>query len=74
MAEQLLDTHAEPLADDLIEGVQAISEFTGQTPRRVYYLAENGFLPLFKMGNIWCGRRSTLIRHFAKLEQDAGKP
>jgi hypothetical protein len=56
------------LADDLLEGVAAIATFTGFKPRRVFYLAENGKLPLFKVGNRWCGRRSTLLDYFAKLE------
>jgi hypothetical protein len=56
------------LADDLLEGVAAIARFTGLKPRRVFYLAENGMLPLFKIGNRWCGRRSTLIEHIARLE------
>jgi hypothetical protein len=37
------------LADDLLEGVAAIATFTGLKPRRVFYLAENGMLPLFKL-------------------------
>jgi hypothetical protein len=56
------------LADDLLEGVAAIATFTGFKPRRVFYLAENGKLPLFKVGNRWCGRKSTLIEHIARLE------
>jgi hypothetical protein len=56
------------LADDLLEGVSQIAAFTGFKPRRVFYLAENGKLPLFKVGNRWCGRRSTLIDHIARLE------
>jgi hypothetical protein len=56
------------LADDLLEGVAAIATFTGLKPRRVFYLAENGMLPLFKIGHRWCGRRSTLIDHIARLE------
>jgi len=56
------------LADDLLEGVAAIATFTGFKPRRVFYLAERGMLPLFKVGNRWCGRRSTLIQHIVRLE------
>jgi hypothetical protein len=57
------------LADDLLEGVGRIAKFMGIKPRRVFYLAEAGRLPLFKMGNRWCGRKSTLIDHIAKLER-----
>jgi hypothetical protein len=35
----------------------------------VFYLAEGGRLPLFKIGNRWCARKSTLIEHIAKLER-----
>jgi hypothetical protein len=57
------------LADDLLEGVGKIARFTGLKPRRVFYLAEGGRLPLFKIGNRWCARKSTLIEHIAKLER-----
>jgi hypothetical protein len=50
----------EKLADDLLDGVEAIAAFTGLPPRRVYYLAENQLLPLFKLGNGWAARKSTL--------------
>ena len=57
------------LADDLLDGVEAISIFTGLPRRRVYYLAERGLLPLFKIGDRkWQGRKSTLRQHIAKLE------
>jgi hypothetical protein len=57
------------LADDLLEGVGKIARFTGLKPRRVFYLAEGGRLPLFKIGNRWCARKSTLIEHIASLER-----
>jgi hypothetical protein len=53
----------EKLADDLLDGVKAIAAFTGLPERRVYYLAENQLLPLFKLGDRWAGRKSTLRRH-----------
>ena len=56
------------LADDLLEGVAAIAAFTGMKPRRVFYLAEAGKLPLFKIGNKWCARKSTLVTYIAALE------
>ena len=59
----------EALATDLLDGVAAIAEFVGLPQRRVYYLAENGKLPLFKLGDRkWQGRKSTLRQHMAKLE------
>jgi len=59
------------LADDLLDGVEAISKFTGLPPRRIYYLAERNLLPLFKIGDRkWQGRKSTLRQHIANLESD----
>jgi hypothetical protein len=59
----------EALAADLLDGVAAIAAFTGWPQRRVYYLAERGLLPLFKVGDRkWQGRKSTLRQHIAKLE------
>ena len=59
------------LADDLLDGVEEISRFTGLPPRRVYYLAERGLLPLFKIGDRkWQGRKSTLRQHIANLESE----
>jgi hypothetical protein len=59
------------LADDLLDGAEAISAFTGWSKRRVFYLLEGGALPGFKVGNRWHARRTTLTAHIAKLEQDA---
>ena len=57
------------LADDLLTGVEAIAAFTGLKKRSVYYLAERGKLPLFKMDERkWCGRKSTLRSYIEKLE------
>ena len=57
------------LAGDLLDGVDAISKFTGWPPRRVYYLAERGLLPLFKVGDRkWQARRSTLRSYIERLE------
>jgi hypothetical protein len=58
------------LAGDLLDGVPAIAAFTGWPARRVYYLAEKRLLPLFKVGDRWCGRKSTLRRHVDQLEND----
>ena len=56
------------LADDLLEGAAAIATFAGVSTRRVFYLAETKKLPVFKIGNRWCARKSTLVAHIAKLE------
>jgi hypothetical protein len=62
----------EKLADDLLDGVEAIAAFTGLPPRRVYYLAENQLLPLFKLGNRWAARKSTLRRQLDCHAGEAG--
>jgi hypothetical protein len=59
----------ENLSEDLLEGVAAIAKFTGIPSRRVFYLAENNQLPLFKVGNRWCALRSVLAGHFAALSR-----
>jgi hypothetical protein len=48
------------LAEDLLTGGAAISEFTGIPESRFFYLAERGLLPVFKMGARWCARKSEL--------------
>ena len=59
----------EDLADDLLDGVEAISRFTGLPPRRIYYLAERRLLPVFKLGDRkWQARKSTIRRHLDGLE------
>jgi hypothetical protein len=59
------------LASDLLDGVAEIAQFTGIRERRIYYLAERGLLPLFKMGDRkWQARKSTLRQHIANLETD----
>jgi hypothetical protein len=55
------------LADDILDGVKAISEFLGQPERRTYYLAEKGLLDgVFKQGNRWVGLRSVMREGYAK--------
>jgi len=57
------------LTGDFLYGVPAIAAFTGLRERAVYHLAETGKLPLFKIGELkWCGRKSTLRKHFESLE------
>jgi hypothetical protein len=49
-----------PLADELLDGGEAISQFTGISRARVFYLAERGLLPVFKVGSRWCALKSEL--------------
>ena len=65
------------LADDLLEGAEAIAEFLfcgrsdrerGRNRRKVYYLAENSQIPFFRLGVILCGRKSVLLEFIASQE------
>lgn len=53
---------------DFLDGADAIAEFMGVSPRRVYYLAETGQIPVAKIGNRLTGRKSRLTAHVEKLE------
>jgi hypothetical protein len=57
------------LSDDLMVGAKPIAEWLGLPVRQVFYLAEMGRLPLFKMGKLWAGRKSTLKQHIETLER-----
>ena len=57
------------LADDLLEGADAIATFMGWNRRRVYYAAERKLIPIFRMGDHLTARKSTLLQHVADLEQ-----
>ncbi|MGH7038368.1 MAG: hypothetical protein ACREE1_09565 [Stellaceae bacterium] len=56
-----------PLADDLIRGAVAIGEFIGETPRRVFYLAERKLIPCGKQGATLIGSKRALREHYARL-------
>ena len=61
------------LGDDLLRGADEIAEFVfgdARHRRRIYYLtgvATRG-LPYFKLGNVICARRSTLMRWIEEQE------
>jgi hypothetical protein len=60
------------IADDLLEGAEEIARFMFGSPdkrRRVYHLAARSDLPLFRLGEVICGRRSTLLAWIAKQEK-----
>ena len=49
------------LADDILGGVKAISEFIGEDERRTYYLLEKGLVDgCFKLGSRWTGLKSKI--------------
>ena len=70
-----------PLASDLMRGADAIRVFLfGDTPdgkqaesnrRSVYHLADKHGLPLFKLGGVLCGRKSTILRWIEAQERAA---
>ncbi len=57
---------------DLLTGVKAIAAHLGWTERQVLHQHEKGLIPTFKQGRLVCARRSTLAKHFAKREREAG--
>lgn len=58
----------ENLASDLLAGARAIANETGFSVRKVYDLAEAGYLPVFKLGGKIHARRSELRK---KLSSEA---
>ncbi len=57
------------IADDMLKGIDEISEFLGLPVRRTYRLANLGKLPgVFQLGRLWYGRRSALVKKIERLE------
>ena len=59
------------LADDLLVGAEQISKFmfgTASKRRQIYWLADNGEIPVFRLGSMMCARKSTLLRHITNRE------
>jgi hypothetical protein len=64
----------ETLGDDLLEGAAAIAQFLFNDPkkrRKVYHLVEHSKLPVFWLGKIICGRKSTLRGFIVEQERQA---
>ena len=55
------------IADDLLDGVAAYSEFIGWPTRRCYYMLERGQLPGGKIGNRWVGSKQVVRRHLKSI-------
>jgi len=49
-------------------GAKTVASWMGLPVRQIFYMAEGGQLPLFKIGGKWAGRKSTITAHIAKLE------
>ena len=72
MGDDMQQNNETTLADDLLDGMKAISSFLGQTERRTYYLAEKGLLDgVFKQGNRWIGLKSVMREAYAKRSRGA---
>jgi hypothetical protein len=59
------DVAPDRLADDLLTGIRAIAEYTGEPPRRTEYLASRGLIPTFKVGDRICARKSELAAAYS---------
>jgi hypothetical protein len=62
------------LADDLLVGAEQISRFmfgTASKRRQVYWLANSGEIPVFRLGAMMCARKSTLLQHITNRENSA---
>lgn len=57
------------LAADILRGADAIGAFLGFPRRSIYHLAATGGMPYFRIGDIICARRSTLIAWIAAQEE-----
>jgi excisionase family DNA binding protein len=54
-----------PINDDLLEGAKQIAQYTGNSVRRIYYLADRGAIPAFHIGKTLCARKSELDMHYS---------
>ena len=52
------------LADDLLEGAQAIATFLGIEVRKVFHGVERGHIPVTRRGRIIIGSKRRLTRHY----------
>ncbi len=60
-----------PLADDLIEGAEAIGAEYGFTSKRAHQLMEQRAIPAFKISGRWFARRSTIRADIERRERVA---
>ena len=62
-----------PLSGDILRGAAEISEFLfgeKHRKRKVYYLTERNFLPVFRVGSMLCARKSKLTEWIAEMERN----
>jgi hypothetical protein len=55
---------SDTLADDLLEGAQAIATFLGIEVRKVFHGVERGHIPVTRRGRIIIGSKRRLTRHY----------
>lgn len=59
------------LASDMLYGIAEISSYLGMESRSTNHLAATNRLPVFKIGAMFCARKSTLLKHIETLEAAA---
>ena len=69
----LSDTECPPsgvrltLADDDLDGANAIADFIGQPRRRTIYLLECGYIPAGKIGSRWTASKQKIRDHYERV-------
>lgn len=69
-------SHPGTLAPDLLRGAEEIAAFlygSGRERRKVYHLVETARLPHFRLGNLVCARRTTLMA-WIEEQESRGRP
>ena len=66
-----MTTKPQIICGDLLIGAPAIAKELKITRGRVYGLCQNKKIPHFKLGNVYCARRSTLTEFFSKMEKES---
>lgn len=67
----MFSVHELQVSADILRGASQIAAFlfgSSNHKRKVYYLAERDFLPVFRVGAILCARKSTLIEWIVAME------
>ena len=59
------------LAGDMLYGADAIAAYLGMSRRRVYHAVEKGHIPVLRIGQIICARKSRLRRWISEMEAKA---
>jgi hypothetical protein len=57
------------IADDILRGARAIGDYIGLPEKKVFYLAEQGHLPIGRIGATLIASKRVLREHYAGLTQ-----